>query len=102
MNHGDNRFDHLFSFGVGPYLAYVYPMRRSDGPYRMIITAETGAESTFVGLPTAERCVESAITFLQSQGIKLAAGVAQDWRRQAAGIDKPQEEAPPTPPGGWQ
>lgn len=100
MNH-DNRFGHLFSFGAGPYLAYVYPMRRTDGPYRMIITAETGAESTFVGLPTAERCVESAITFLQSQGIRLAPGAAQDWRQQAAEVDSPPEKAP-EPQGGWQ
>ena len=98
---GDNRFGFLFQFGAGPYRAYVYPMCRFDGPYRMVITAETGAESTFVGLPTAERCVESAITFLRSQRVQLPAEVVEGWRRQAAEIDKPPAKAP-APPGGWQ
>lgn len=84
-------FGYLFVFGAGPYRAYVYPMRRFDGPYRVELTAETGAGSSFYGLPSAERCVENVATFLRSQGIQIPAAVIAGWYAEAAKFDQAPE-----------
>lgn len=92
------RFGYLFVFGAGPYRAYVYSMRRTDGPFRMEVTSESGATSSFYGLSSAERCVESAATFLRSQGVQIPPGVVRDWQEKAAKVDRARA---PAPSGGW-
>jgi len=69
--------------------AIVAPMNGHLPPYRMDVTVPGGAESTFVGLPTAASCVESFVSWLRGRGSNPEIDTVWGWSRMAAAVDQP-------------
>lgn len=81
----------IWDFGHGALRAYVYPTRGKRGPYRMEVTRENGSGWTFAGLPTVERCVESAVSVMRLAGSRIPRGAIFEWTQKAAAIDRQAE-----------
>lgn len=82
-----------FDFGAGGYRAFVSPMNGDGAPYRLTVAKGDDEKMTSVGVPTVERAVESAVTFLRTEGVSLPAGARIGWEKFARSIDRAETPA---------